>query len=157
MNDHIHYGSCLTAKLGIFLCLSINYVALLCRVLQDHALTWFLLACTTGLLELTGLHKLTQIKTVKYSLNNTKRMKKKQRYFTQLHTLIWIFKRYWCSRWFWQKFCHKKSTHLDHSYLKYALVQPSDGNLVSLIYAYYQQGMSDRRSFDCQSRSWSFF
>ena len=33
--------------------------------------------------------------------------------------------------------------------------QPSDGNLVSLIYAYYQ-GMSDRRSFDRRSRSLNF-
>ena len=36
--------------------------------------------------------------------------------FTHLHPLIWIFKRFWC-----RNFCHKKSTCLDHSYLKYAL------------------------------------
>ena len=42
-------------------------------------------------------------------------------YFTHLHPLIWIFKRFWCPKWIWQKFCHKKSTHFDHSYLKYAL------------------------------------
>ena len=33
----------------------------------------------------------------------------------------WIFKWFWCPKWFWQKVCHKKSTYLDHSYLKYAL------------------------------------
>ena len=33
-----------------------------------------------------------------------------------------ICKRFWCPNWIWQNFCHKKSTHLDHSYLKYALV-----------------------------------
>ena len=26
------------------------------------------------------------------------------------------------AKWFWQIFCHKKSTLLDHSYLKYALI-----------------------------------
>ena len=39
-------------------------------------------------------------------------------YFTHLHPLIWISKRFWCLKWFCQNFCHKKSTHFDHSYLK---------------------------------------
>ena len=41
---------------------------------------------------------------------------------TNLHPLIWIFKRFWCPKWFWEFFCHKKSTLLNHFYLKYALI-----------------------------------
>ena len=41
-----------------------------------------------------------------------------------LHPLIWIFKRFCCPKWFWQKKIHKKSTHLDHSYQKYTLIWP---------------------------------
>ena len=29
-------------------------------------------------------------------------------YFTHLHPMIWIFKRFWCSKWLRQNFCHKK-------------------------------------------------
>ena len=29
---------------------------------------------------------------------------------------------FWCLKWFWPIFCLKKSTNLNHSYLKYALV-----------------------------------
>ena len=42
-------------------------------------------------------------------------------YFTHSQPLTLIFKRFWCPKRFWQNFCHKKMTHLDHSYLKYAL------------------------------------
>ena len=42
-------------------------------------------------------------------------------YLNHLHPLMWIFKRFWCLKWFWQNFCHKKSTPLLHSYLKHAL------------------------------------
>ena len=33
-------------------------------------------------------------------------------YFTHLHTLIWIFRWFWCPKWIWQKFCHKKACPL---------------------------------------------
>ena len=36
---------------------------------------------------------------------------------------MWFFKRFLCPKWFWQNFCLKKSTHLDHSYLRCALDQ----------------------------------
>ena len=70
----------------------------------------------------------TQIQMIKYVLNDTKRIKRNKLhwYFTHLHPLIWIFKQFWCAKWFWQKFCHKKPIHLDHSYLKYALIRFSN-------------------------------
>ena len=78
----------------------------------------------------------TQVQTIKYVINDTKRKKRNKLhwYFIQLHPLIWIFKQFWRPKWFWQNYCHKKSTHLDHSYLKYALVdlrffQPFDSEI----------------------------
>ena len=67
----------------------------------------------------------TQIQTIRYGLNDTKRKKRSKLhwYFAHLHPLIWIFKRFWCPQCFWQKYCHKKYTQLGHSYLKYALLK----------------------------------
>ena len=36
-------------------------------------------------------------------------------YFDHLHPLILILKRFWCPKWFWQKFCHKKAALVLHS------------------------------------------
>ena len=46
--------------------------------------------------------------------------------------MIFFFKRFWFPKWFWQNFCHKKSTHLNHSYLKYALDSRILGNFMQL-------------------------
>ena len=51
-----------------------------------------------------------------YSINN------KLLIYTLLHE-------FWCPKCFWQIFCHKKSTHLHHSYLKYALVKTHSKHL----------------------------
>ena len=64
----------------------------------------------------------TQIKTIEFGLNDTIKRKKSYWYLTHFHPLIWIFKRFWCPKWFWEFFCHKKSTLLNHFYLKYALI-----------------------------------
>ena len=54
-------------------------------------------------------------------IRNGQKKNKLHRHFPHLHPLVWIFKRFWGPKWFWQDFCPKKSIHLDHSYLKYAL------------------------------------
>ena len=41
--------------------------------------------------------------------------------FNHSHLLICIFKQFGCPKWFWQKFCQKKTVNQNHSYLKYAL------------------------------------
>ena len=60
-------------------------------------------------------------------IRNGQKLNRLHWYCTHLHLLIWMFKQFWCPKWCWQKFCHKKSTQLDQSYLKYALGKSDPG------------------------------
>ena len=66
-------------------------------------------------------HKFKQL-YMAFMIRNGQKRNKLNWYLTLLHPLIWIFKRSSRPKWFLQTFCHKKSTHMDHSYLTYALV-----------------------------------
>ena len=83
---------------------------------------------------------------VRYYLSDKNKKDKREtiyNYTLLIYTLIWILKRFWFPKWFWLNFCHKKSTHLDHSYLKYTLTH---------WYLLY----SNRLNIRFQHKMWSF-
>ena len=51
---------------------------------------------------------------VEYGLNGMIPIRKKKATLLLIYVypLIWIFKRLWCLKWFWQNFCHKKAGSL---------------------------------------------
>ena len=71
------------------------------------------------------------------------------------------FKRFWWQKWFWQIFYHKKSTHLEHSYLKYALFFEAKGqkvgrveNVPKNIFNCYIQYLTFQKSFPQSHLEW---
>ena len=61
----------------------------------------------------------TLIQTIEYDLNDAKRIKKETLYIATLliYTLWHEFSNDFDAQSDFDKICHKKSTHLDHSYL----------------------------------------